>query len=113
VVEHLAAKLELTSGQRQQLEQIKGEVQAKRAELQAHREESFEELLGLLQSERIDDTALKVAVAGHQARAHELIAFAGDKVREFHALLTPEQRAKLVAELREFRARGDHGCGWH
>lgn len=113
MVEHLAEKLDLSPEQRLQLEQIKVEVLARQAEMLAHREESFDEILAMMQSERIDDTRMKIAVADHQARANELIAFAGEKLKEFHDMLTPEQRAKVVAALQDFRENGHRRCGWH
>ncbi|WP_221249106.1 Spy/CpxP family protein refolding chaperone [Desulfuromonas versatilis] len=113
VVAHLVEKLDLEQAQQLQLEKIKLEVLAKAAEMKAHRAESFDEMLGLLQSERVDDATLRPLVAGHQARASELIAFFGEKFAEFHALLTPEQRARAAALLQEKRARGHHRCAWH
>ncbi len=105
MVRKIVAELDLDQAQQEQLKRIEGEVLAKGAELRAHRDEDFAELITLLKSDQIDPNRFKIDVDMHQARAHELIAFIGEKLREFHDLLTPEQRQKAAQLLEEFRAR--------
>lgn len=105
LVQKIVARLDLDQGQQQQLKRIEGEVLAKGAEMRAHREGDFAELIALLKSDQIDPTRFKIDVDLHQARAHELVAFIGEKFREFHDLLTPEQRQKAAQLLEEWRAR--------
>ena len=108
VVDHIVTKLDLDPNQKLQLQEIAQEVLAKGAELRAHRDEDFAELIDLLKSDSIDPTRFKVDVAMQQARAQDLVAFIAEKLRQFHDLLTPEQRAKAAQMLEEFRARHLH-----
>ena len=105
VVCYIVAKLDLDAAQQLQLQRIEQEILAKGAELRAQRAEDFPEMIDLLKSDTIDPTRYKVDVATHQARASQLVAFIGDKFREFHDLLTPEQRVKAAQLLEEWRAR--------
>jgi Spy/CpxP family protein refolding chaperone len=101
---HIVAKLDLDAGQQLQLQRIEQEILAKGAELRAQRDGDFAEMIDLLKSDAIDPTRFQVDVAMHQARASQLVAFIGDKFREFHDLLTPEQRVKAAQLLEEWRA---------
>lgn len=95
-VEFLAEKLELDQYQHTQIEKIKGELLTKRAEMKAHRKETFDQIIALLRQDEIDEDEYQILIQKHQEHAKGVIAFFGDKFAEFHALLTPEQRTKVV-----------------
>jgi Spy/CpxP family protein refolding chaperone len=101
MVAHLTKKLDLSATQQQKLEGIKQEFLAKLAAGRAVHEEVHNELIAQLKKEQPDKQALDAVVAKCQQHANEMIAFFGAKLSEFHAILTPEQRAKLVQIIAE------------
>ena len=105
VVKHIVSALDLDADQQRQLQRIEQEFLAKGAELGSHRDETCDELITMLQSDTINPERFKIVVAEHEARAQQLIVFLGQKFREFHDLLTPEQRAKAAKMIAEFRDR--------
>jgi periplasmic protein CpxP/Spy len=101
MVAHLTRKLDLSATQQQKLEGIKQEFLAKLAAGRALHDEAHNELIAQLQKDQPDKQAIDAVVAKCQQQANETIALFGTKLVEFHAVLTPEQRARLVKIMAE------------
>lgn len=104
-VSRLAGELDLSDAQVRQLEAMKEEFLKRQEELGQLRQETFDRLTALMRQERIDRTEVDSLVTSHQTEAAEMIRFLGDKLIEFHALLTPEQRAEVLGQLQEHREK--------
>jgi Spy/CpxP family protein refolding chaperone len=108
VVKRMAEELSLTDVQKAQLEKIKNEFLARRAEMPKLREATVKEANELMRSADIDKTRLNALVANTQAQANDMISFVSAKFTEIHDMLTPEQREKLVRHIEEHMQQGHH-----
>ncbi len=101
LVKRMSAELSLNEVQKAQLEKIKNEFLAKRAEMPKLREETVKEANELMRSAEIDKTRLNALTEKNQAQANDMISFITAKFTEIHDMLTPEQREKLVKHIEE------------
>lgn len=105
-IDYLEEILDLNPGQKTQLDAIRQELLAQSETLRESRKKMhplFKEQLG---SERIDTAAVKEAIGEHRRQLDQMIELAIDRLTEFHATLSPEQRQKLVAKLEKMET-------WH
>jgi periplasmic protein CpxP/Spy len=97
-----------TEAQKQKVRAIKDRLVKEGETLHGDRDEFRKELLALLEQENPDPARVK-------ALAHQRIELfsrfadnAADAVVELHGVFTPDQRQKLIAELREHMDRHRH-----
>jgi Spy/CpxP family protein refolding chaperone len=102
VVDYVTEVLDLDEAQQQQLNQIKDQLMEKRRAMHADKAKYHDEVVAMLQSDRIDQARVKVIVAEHRAKMDEMVDFMIEQFVEFHATLTPEQKTKLVKKLEDF-----------
>jgi Spy/CpxP family protein refolding chaperone len=102
MVDYIAETLDLTEGQRAQLDGIKEEFLAKAKEMHAQKEAMHAELVAELRKEDINQENLKGLIAQKRAQMDEMIDLAVVRLVEFHKTLSPEQREKLVAKAEYF-----------
>ncbi len=107
-VKHLASTLNMDPAQTAKLEKIKEEFLAKRPEIRKMREESMADIKEMMLSPQIDQAKLNARAEKIQAHANDMIKFLSEKFAELHDILTPEQRAKLVAEMEKHAERHHH-----
>lgn len=114
MVEKISTKLDLDSGQRMRLEEIKASFVDRRKGMADAREVFFDDMIALMNDDELTEAELNEVIGKHQKRADEFIAFLFGKVGEFHSVLTPEQRAAAASELAEHKEkdRGRHGRGF-
>jgi len=105
-VKHMVKELKLDDVQKAKLEKIKDEFLAKRPEMIKTREETVKEANELMMSAEIDKARLDALVAKSQAHTNDVVGFITSKFTEIHDMLTPEQRAKLVAQIEKHMKRG-------
>lgn len=110
VVNRIAGKLDLDEQQKAKLSSIKDEIMAKRPEMGKMRDEIFEEVISLMESDKIDDARLNAAADKVEKHIAGDIRFFSEKFKEFHDMLTPEQRAKVVEKIKKMR---EHHKGGH
>jgi protein CpxP len=108
MVDYIAETLDLTEGQRAQLDGIKEEFLAKAKEMHAQKEAMHAELVAELRKEDINQENLKGLIAQKRAQMDEMIDLAVVRLVEFHKTLSPEQREKLVAKLEYFHEKHQH-----
>jgi len=108
MVDYIAETLDLTEGQRAQLDGIKGEFIAKAKEMHAQKEVMHAEFMAELRKAEIDPENLKDLIAQKRAQFDEIIDLAVLRLVEFHKTLSPEQREKLVAKAEYFHEKHQH-----
>ncbi|HTG00980.1 MAG TPA: periplasmic heavy metal sensor [Nitrospirota bacterium] len=106
IVNHMSKDLDLNAAQHATLEKIKDEFLARRPQIVKQREEAIREANALMRSKEIDTVRLNALVEKSKIQADDMIAFIADKFVEIHAMLTPEQREKLVAHIEKYTHRG-------
>ena len=104
-VERTADFLDLDDQQQQEFRKILEESYAKRKELFKNAEPLFKAVLDEAKNEQIDENRLLGLIEGNRAKMDEMVRFAIRKYAEFHALLKPEQRAKLVKVMEKISNR--------
>jgi Spy/CpxP family protein refolding chaperone len=102
-VDYISEVLDLTEAQQTHLNQIKEEFMDKREQMRANRARHHDEIIALLGSEEIDQVRVRAIIAEHRVQMDEMIDLAVVRFAEFHRTLTPEQRAKLVKKVEDFR----------
>ena len=102
-VDYVTEVLDLTEAQQTHLNQIKEEFMEKRDQMRANKAKHYDEILAILGSEEIDQERVRAIIAEHRAQMDEMIDLAVVRFSEFHRTLTPEQRAKLVKKVEDFR----------
>ncbi len=108
VVKRMTAELSLNDVQKAQLEKIKDEFLARRAETPKLREDTVKEANELMRSAEIDKNRLNALVEKSQAQANDMISFVTAKFTEIHDMLTPDQREKLVKHIEEHMQKKYH-----
>jgi len=105
IVSDITRKLDLNDTQKAKLEAIKQEFFAKAPALKKTREESYDQLIGLMRSPSIDQAAMSGLVDRNKSQANDLIGFFFAKFTEFHDMLTPEQREKAAKEMEHWKEK--------
>jgi Spy/CpxP family protein refolding chaperone len=108
VVQHLVSTLKLDAAQTAKLEKMKEEFLARAPDMKRTREESFADIKEMMLSPQLDQAKLNARTEKIEAHANDMIKFVSAKFAELHDLLTPEQRAKLVAEMEKHAERHHH-----
>jgi Spy/CpxP family protein refolding chaperone len=104
ISERLSKRLDLNDAQRQEVQSIVKELGEKRNELHGLRSKGREELLTILRAENVDQNRVKQLVAEHKQVIGDLITSATDRLTDFAATLSPEQRARLAEAIEEHSA---------
>ena len=105
IAEKVADKLDLTDDQKTKLNSIRDEIVAKLKESRPSHMKMGEEMIAQVRSEKIDTEAIKAKMDEMDKKRDETRNFVIDKVAEFHAILTPEQRTKAAELLEKFHSR--------
>lgn len=103
LTDQLARNLDLTDVQRRKLELIRNDILDKSSELIGRRvmEETKLQMISQLRGDRFDADEYKEYKKRSLERYDRFYAHLGRKLGEFHALLSPPQREKLVAEIQK------------
>ena len=102
VIDYLEDVLDLNAAQKTKLVEIRKELTAKMATLKNSREKMRPIVEEQLAAEKADTKVIKQAIALHRQNLDSVIDLAVDRFAEFHALLTPAQRQKLIAKLEKW-----------
>lgn len=95
----LAEKLDLTDTQQAEMDRMIDELKAKGDEIRAQRPEMKTRFIDALRQDHLEADDLLRLIDSKRPEFEELLAMAAEKIAEFHNMLTPEQRAKLISEL--------------
>ena len=107
--EEITDRLELDENQQQKLDDIAKRILVSAKEFQTVRTSTRETFISEFSKNEISKENLDQVVSQNRVRMDELINVLTDGIVEFHRMLTPEQRAKLVAELEKH----EKGGYWH
>ena len=99
MVHRMAKHLDLSEPQKEKLHQIKEEMYQKKAEFKGMRGEFIETFKSQLEREEVDKVQLNQFLSQKEKKITEMRTFMVDKLHEFHATLTPEQKQKLLKKL--------------
>lgn len=101
----IAKELKLNEQQKVELEQIKDEILAKKAEFKINHQEIKNAVLSQVKSDTVDQAALNGLFEDKELEFKEMRAFLVDKFAEFHNILTPEQRLSLAEKMEKFHSK--------
>lgn len=105
MLDYMAEALDLNEDQQAMASSYKDEIMAKVKSMHSEKKQMHDEIKTQLAGESIDKLRVKALVAEHRAGMDEVIDLVVDRVAEFHATLSPEQRAKLITKLEKFEKR--------
>jgi len=100
----ISDRLELTDVQKSELDRIIAELQAKHDVIESQRSEFRAQFVDIIRQDSLEAEQITNLVDSKRPEFEELLSLVAEKIAEFHNMLTPDQRAKLVAEL-ESRAQ--------
>jgi Spy/CpxP family protein refolding chaperone len=102
-VSRISSKLDLSKEQEKVLVGIKDELMAKRGEFKPVRTALFDEIVRQTRSDKVDAGEINKRLDALEAKIREMRPILVSRFAEFHATLTPEQRAKLANEMEKRR----------
>lgn len=105
MVGKIAKELDLDDAQKAKLDAVKQELLTARAEMRKQHEAILDEVLAQIPADRLNQAKLLQFVEQHQALQTRLAPGVVTKVAEFHASLTPKQKAEAAEHLKHFRER--------
>jgi periplasmic protein CpxP/Spy len=96
MLDYVSESLDLTTEQEKMLGDIKDEICEKMKELRGGKDDFHALLKEQLAGDKLDKEFIQQAIMEHRTKKDIIIDLAVDKLIDFHAQLTPDQRAKLV-----------------
>jgi len=105
MVDYLTEVLDLTEGQEEMADAFKNEILSKAKEMHADKETMHAEIKAQLSSDAIDTERVKAMIVTHRKEMEVVMNLAVDRIAEFHASLSPEQRDKLIKKLEKWEGR--------
>lgn len=108
IVKKITKKLDLTDAQKTVLEKIKTEAVAKIKASEQNHKQLAGGLIEQIKSEKLDKAKIKELQKKRSAMMAEFEDFMIEKISEFHAVLTPDQRTKAAEYLEKFRNKMHH-----
>lgn len=107
IVKKISKELDLNDSQNAKLNEIKQDIFNKHQSFSASKSEIMDALKKQLRKDAIDETELNALFESKESEFKEMRTFVISRFAEFHAMLTPEQRAKLADKMSEFHDK----CG--
>jgi periplasmic protein CpxP/Spy len=104
MVKHISSELDLSKDQKKELTRIKDEILAKHKELEPVHQEIHEAFIEQMKKDRVDQAQLSRLFEDKVPVIEETMSFFVEKYAEFHDILTPEQREKLIKKMDEFHS---------
>lgn len=108
VVKKITSELDLNDSQKEKLYKIKDEILSKRKELKLQGPRIPAEALAEFRQPTLDEKKINKSFELEMNKMTEMRTFMTKKAIEFHAVLTPEQRNKLVDLITEFQQKHRH-----
>jgi Spy/CpxP family protein refolding chaperone len=107
IKDEITDRLELNADQQAMLDQIAADMMEGGKQMHHDREEVRVTLMAELKKERMDRATIEGLVARKRQQMDEMADYLIDSALAFHETLTPQQRAKLTAELDKLHARAE------
>lgn len=105
VKKELTGKLELTDIQVAELDRIIETVKAKHADLHAAYPDLRSALFDELRKDQLTAEEVRQLFESRRPALEEMLTVISEGIADFHAVLSPEQREKLVAEMESHNER--------
>ena len=102
-------RLELTDAQKSELDRIIAELQAKHDGIESQRSEFKAQFMDIIRQDHLEAEQITNLVDSKRSEFEELLSLVAEKIAEFHNMLTPDQRAKLIAEFESHEQRCPFG----
>lgn len=103
IIEMLTEDLNLSENQKAQVERLKGEVKEKMESNKPHMESGLEELAVEFKKDQLDKNKLKELSNKREQNKEDMKEFMMEKLSEFHSILTPDQRSKVVDNMKNMK----------
>ena len=104
-IDRIAEKLDLNGAQKAKLQAVQESFQEVRQAMSQARAQTFDEVLDLVSSETLDQSRIQGIVKQHQSIVENFTPKVTAKIADFHAVLTPEQKARAVEFLQKWKDR--------
>lgn len=111
VTDRIAARLDLTEVQKDDLKRIAGEIAEKAKVMHSDHGARHRELADLVRQDVIDRDIVDQKIDEKILQFKEMADFVSERLIAFHETLTPEQREKIAERIEE-RASGGCHFGW-
>lgn len=99
IIEMLTQNLNLSENQKAQVERLKVQVKEKMEQNKPDGESAMDELANEFKKDQLDKKKLMELADKKEHKKEEMKEFMMDKLIEFHNILTPEQRNKVVENM--------------
>ena len=100
----IASRLDLSESQKSELKEIITDFATKAKEMRADRETRHRELANLVRQDTIDRETVDMMITAKFDQMRDLADNAASRLIAFHATLSPEQREKIAAHIKEHTA---------
>ncbi|HQY52876.1 MAG TPA: Spy/CpxP family protein refolding chaperone [Ignavibacteria bacterium] len=107
IIDKISEKLDLNASQKTQVERIKAQIKEKMESQKPDRESMMKEFSEEFTKSTLDKNSILDHMKKNESKKEEMKTFMIDKLVEFHAILTPEQRVKAVELMIEFKEMKD------
>lgn len=104
MMDYLSEMLDLTENQQALLKQYVKDVFQKGMELRKEQAKVKEAVIGQFKNETMDQQAILNLITQNKAGQDEFARLVVQRISDFHKMLTPEQRAKLLKKIEESKA---------
>ena len=107
IIDRISESLDLNTTQKAQLQRIKDQIREKRESDKAEREDMLKEFSDEFTKNTFDKNVIIDRMKENESKKEEMKNFMIDKLVEFHDILTPEQRSKVVELLKGMNEKKD------
>ena len=108
ILKKVSKTLDISKEQKKKLALIMDEVKAKHQDQVTSHNAMFDAFLEQVRSDQIDEEDLSKRLDEQHAKMDQMRPFVVSKIKEFHAMLTPEQREKLAEKMAEYHRKWHH-----
>lgn len=109
VKDQLTEKLALNETQKVELDRIVDGLKEKHAELKSHHPEVKTQFIEAMQKEHLTAEDIHNIIESRRPEFEELLMMVSHQIADFHNMLTPDQRTKLIEELESHQGRCPFG----
>lgn len=108
VSEKIADRLDMDQNQKGKMKLLAEKIAAKLPLIKKHRTEMSESVQKQFSSDSFDRSGFEAMMKEHQSEMEEMHSFAAESMEEFHSILSPEQRKKVVDFMQNHREKRRH-----
>ena len=112
IKKELTRKLELSETQAAQVDRILATMKNKRDEIRGMHQEMRAAFLDELRKDQVSPGQIKQLIESRRPVFDEMITMLSQGISDFHGILTPEQREKLIAEIESHEGHCRFGRHW-